>query len=1291
MNQFRRFALNRVGITAAVMAMLLQPLIAYSVAISPTLAESPLNGLNPVKPNIMFTLDDSGSMADDFLPDYVGGSSVHHCRDKRSCGAQLDPPIRSSAYNSIYYDPTTSYVAGVKSNGDPLPCEGTDATCGSPWISVFANGFANYPSATNGTTINLTTGYPDTVWCNKSGPSAADKQTAVTPALGGTGTGTVCRLNGIPYPLVGAGTNQSPATPAVMAGYNYPNATNPTTGVTTTCPANTTCKFTTAASITVNPYYYTVAPVQFCSTQDAGGWGSGTCTSDWNATTANYARYGGGSFDPTVFTRYDIRPSGLVVNGVSAAYPGGRSYAGEMANFAKWYAFYRTRILAMKTAGGIAFSALNSNSRVGFHTLRYSQSGYGQNDNRNAFLNIKVFDTANKETWFTSFYSANVGGYTPLPDATWRIGELFSGNFATSGLPSATEPLDLDTGTGKCQPNYHLLSTDGYWNDPLNYPTRGNDDKTVPSLANLPGATGFDPASQFPRPYYEGPTAYSNSLSDLGMYYWIRDIRPTVPNQGKDSIAPWQHVTLYGLSIGAQGTVPYPDGIAAISSGTRIWPNPNTGGPEAIDDLWHAAINSRGKFFNAKNAQELAESVVSALDDFTDQSGTGTGVGLVGAQLTETYKYAYKTSYESGLWGDVKKYELNVTTGVLPVDASGNPASPPLWSAATQLDAQVAVTATVTGWDTNRKIVTRNDATKQAVAFRIDNLSATQRSGLNAGWSSVSSPPTSLQVLNYLRGDQSNEGINTTSFRTRSHVLGDIVYSGAVPVGPPNLPYVDASNPGYESFKTTRASRASAVYVGANDGMVHAFDDTATNGGKETWAYIPTAVYTGGDPNDSAHTPNPAFSIGALAYRRGGLLPRFEHKFYVNATPRAWDVDFTNTNVSNVDGPPKAGNDWHTLLIGGLGAGGRAVYALDVTIPVGMTDTEASIASSGRALWDFAENNLGYVFDPPTLVKTYRYGWVALVASGFNNPGGKGFLYVLNPRTGAVLKKLALPGDSGSDTNPTGLSTIRAYVLSRKDPYVLQAYGGDLKGNVWRFDLSDPDETKWKAELIAHLVDSNGKVQPITTGIRVEIDQNNNVDRYLFVGTGKLLGQPDLPDVSVINSVYVIKDGNRNTPEPAPITPYSRTNLNTVIGGNIAGFATTPTGRGWYQDALRPDAKIVTDVYADVQVVVYAFSYPSSDPCEAILAATLFARDLTTGNSVLESAAGGTGGSVVANVDIVGGIAGVTLIQAELSETNLTQPVQIQVTTLTGKVFSFGVHLTGAAGSRHRVSWRLLN
>ena len=136
----------------------------------------------------------------------------------------------------------------------------------------------------------------------------------------------------------------------------------------------------------------------------------------------------------------------------------------------------------------------------------------------------------------------------------------------SSGLPGATDPLDPST--GKCQLNFHLLSTDGYWNSALSAGSVGDTDLTVPALP-LPVA-GLTAGSQFPRPYYEGPTATSNSLADLAMYYWDRDIRPDKANQVKDSTAPWQHVTVYGLSIGAQGNVVYPSGIDAITAGSAI-------------------------------------------------------------------------------------------------------------------------------------------------------------------------------------------------------------------------------------------------------------------------------------------------------------------------------------------------------------------------------------------------------------------------------------------------------------------------------------------------------------------------------------------------------------------------------------------------------------------------------------------------------------------------------------------------------------------------------------------------
>ncbi len=133
-----------------------------------------------------------------------------------------------------------------------------------------------------------------------------------------------------------------------------------------------------------------------------------------------------------------------------------------------------------------------------------------------------------------------------------------------------------------------------------------------------------------------------------------------------------------------------------------------------------------------------------------------------------------------------------------------------------------------TGWDTNRRIVTINDSAA-VVPFRSGQaLEPHNRHSLIAGWQIAVRRPPAQSMLNYLRGDRSNEGVGTTNFRVRSHMLGDIVYSGAVPVGAPNQPYDDAGNPGYSAFATSNKSRTPMVYVGGNDGMVHAFDDSNT-------------------------------------------------------------------------------------------------------------------------------------------------------------------------------------------------------------------------------------------------------------------------------------------------------------------------------------------------------------------------------------------------------------------------------------------------------------------------------
>jgi type IV pilus assembly protein PilY1 len=1281
-------------------ALVLQPMGAYAV----TLSEVPLQSVNPVKPNIMLTIDDSASMNNEYLPDFVGEgdtsisfSPAIYCRDNflsifgpnGTCGLaaagvvrQADPPIRSKDFNGQFYDPTATYLPGTTAAtppGNELPCQGTNTACNGPWTAVYSDGFAGFPAANTSATTNLVSGYPDTVWCNVPTPDAAGIATAYSSS-----DGSVCRFNGRAYAAL---TTVTPPIPAIAAGYNYPNRFSIATGsAQANCPNqsgpagnpnfNPNC-FTTAATVFGNPYYYTISKVQFCSDPDPNNthFGGTTCRAKPD-TTFKYVRYGTSAtlaLDPQAFTRVDITPTGFLVNGVAAANPSGRTYADEMTNFARWYAFDRTRLLAMKTAAGRGFSPLGQNVRVGFHTLA---------ENATLFQNVNVFDPSHKTGWFTNLYAVTPppGAQTPLPDALFRIGEYFANG--NSGLPGATDPLDATT--GQCQKNSHILATDGYWNVPLSLGDVGNQDNIIP---NTPAPIqNWTPGDHFPSPYWEGPNNHTvNTLADIAMKYWITDLRPALADNVQDPDAPWQHVTLYGVSIGAVGTVDAA-GFAAIQAGGD-WPVPAPNDPTTIDDLWHASINGHGFFSNAANPQELANAIAAIVLATTGFSGTATSVGIASAQFNANNTFGYLTSSDDTFAGNVVKYALDAATGAILVDASGNPINAAIWSVQPVLDAQVAGT----GWDTNRRILTMNDVSRSPVPFRLSNLSPAQQTSLTAGWTALSLTVSAQNLVNYLRGDKTNEGLALGQFRRRTHVLGDIAGSAAVVVGAPTEPY---SDPGFSDFVNTQSTRTSTVYVGANDGMLHAFNDSSASNGlagpdsaKETWAYMPAAVFNNGDPNDPSHAADPAFELGALGYTG---TPLFSHKFYVNATPRVWDIDLANSNTST---PPTSGNNWRTMLVGGLGAGGRAVYALDVTTPVtapGVGDTEASLATRNVVRWEFTDvNDLGYVYDSPTLVKTLAYGWVILVASGYNSPSGKGFLFVIDPTTGTVLKKLGLPNDNGTAANPTGLGAVRAFVASRKNPIVLQAYSGDLNGNVWRFDLSSADPAQWKTELIATLTDAGGNAQPITTGIRIEIDQNNGVDRYLFIGTGQLLSQADLSNQNsrtVTNSAYVIRDGTRDIPDPAPATPYSRIGgvLNTVDPTSTNGFTGPATGRGWYIDA--PDSSWrVTDLSADVQSVVFVFSKAqTSDPCAGALTSILFARDYTSGASTLLQ--GGTTGSanLLASAPVPEGIAGITLVQGT------TGNIGVQITTNRSRVFQIAINVPGGAPLRHRVSWRLI-
>ncbi len=376
-----------------------------------------------------------------------------------------------------------------------------------------------------------------------------------------------------------------------------------------------------------------------------------------------------------------------------------------------------------------------------------------------------------------------------------------------------------------------------------------------------------------------------------------------------------------------------------------------------------------------------------------------------------------------------------------------------------------AANLNIKSWD-NRLIVTHNGTS--GIPFRFDSLTDAQKSLIDPNWATDST--TAREIMGYLHGDTANEERNGGTLRNRFYVLGDIVHSSPV-------------------FKNN------IIYTGANDGMLHAFDIET---GEELFAYVPNLVFA---------------NLSALAD------PLYQHRYYVDLTPTIRDIPLTLLGTNT------------TMLVGGLGKGGRGYFALDLT---GLSPALGSMPASesaldDRVMWEYPDpatpneevNDMGYSFSRVSLVKSNdpAHPSIVIFGNGYNSPNGNAVLFILNAATGDLLRRI----DTGVGTC-NGLSTPVAVDVN-DDEKVDYVYAGDLKGNLWKFDLSGPDSALWD---VAHkdagvpkpLFQTNN--QPITTKPSVMYHCENNGYLVTF-GTGRYLGLQDLADFST-QAVYGIWD-----------------------------------------------------------------------------------------------------------------------------------------------------------------------
>lgn len=381
-----------------------------------------------------------------------------------------------------------------------------------------------------------------------------------------------------------------------------------------------------------------------------------------------------------------------------------------------------------------------------------------------------------------------------------------------------------------------------------------------------------------------------------------------------------------------------------------------------------------------------------------------------------------------------------------------------LWKASERIPVEPPVAGS------GRHIFTYNPqltSSRKGIEFLWANLNKTQKTALDGANTTNSSSP----ILDYLRGNQSKETVTTDAFRRRSSILGDIINSNPLFVAGQDLGYGTASGlttgekSSYPTHVAHKKSNKEVIYVGANDGMLHAFDASPNNntggGGTEIFAYVPNA----------AISPELA-SLKDVNYA---------HKYFIDGSPNSGDVFFSD-------------NTWHTVLVGSMGAGsttaianpdgdnngtpndpvletgtgGRGIFALDITNPTSFTTT--------NVLWEFtnrqdppplvqttADADLGYTIPVPSVVRMNDGKWRVIVGNGYNSAAGKAVLFILDAQTGAIVQKLTAEQTLGGN----GLSSPTAYDADG-DGIVDYIYAGDLKGNMWKFDVTGSTSGSWK-------------------------------------------------------------------------------------------------------------------------------------------------------------------------------------------------------------------------------------
>lgn len=576
--------------------------------------------------------------------------------------------------------------------------------------------------------------------------------------------------------------------------------------------------------------------------------------------------------------------------------------------------------------------------------------------------------------------------------------------------------------------------------------------------------------------------------------------------------------------------------------------------------LQQTAANGAGQYYTTTSGMDLGTALQNALNDIMGRVSAASAVAVNTAFLTSNTKL-YRTLFDSSDWvGYLQAYSINSSTG----DVTGYPNSP-LWEAGSLLNSRTSArniytAGQVSGGNYMRyDFTTTNASTLAGAAFM--NFSSSSASNL----------------VSYVRGDSTPAG-----YRVRNSKLGDMIYSTPVISGPPVGYYADNN---YSVFKTANAGRQSLVLVGANDGMLHAFNaDT----GNEQWGYIPNIL------------------LPKLKQLRA--IP-YTHTNYVDGTITVGDAFIYPKDASGNTSTTAA---WRTVLVGGLREGGKGYYALDITDPANPIPLWEISASSS--------NGLGYSFGQPLILKlqdssaTLGFRWVAVLSNGYEstNSAISASLLVVDLGTGQLIKEIVVDATPNSGSYANGLSSPSA-VDATGDGYPDYIYAGDLQGHLWKFDFTSSNSNNWGVSfkkgttLVAlfRAMDSSGNPQPITVAPDIVLRGGSEI---VYFGTGKYFESGD-QNLTQVESFYGVYDANStanaSNTQANNGGMFVRSDLQAqtvtqITSGSITyrvSSDNSPTAAGWYMDLPSSGERVVNDPVVKSGKIIFTTFIPNTDAC----------------------------------------------------------------------------------------------